>query len=519
MTHPTDMQAEQTPAPTASTPSANDAASNAANAGGAQRSLNKTIFRNSLVVTVGGGLIRLLGFAYTIFTVRHLGDATYGQLAIVYSFVGLFSVFFELGTSQYVERSIAQDRTRLPSLLWTLIVVRVVLAIAGIVVLTGLAVVLRYDQVVVLGIVLFTTTFVFSAVQVAFQTILSSHERYDLWTAVLIIGQLLTMGFGTFVLLQGGGIITLIAVGPVAMLLQIVFTLYIMRGLKLGPIPFRFDPGEIPAFLRACLPFGLTSLALTITMNVDTFILGLLQPSQVVGWYSAAYRLVPTIVSLLGGFLTVITPSLARLYISDREAVHTWTRGSLKWLAMFGLPAAVGISLLSSKIIPLFYGGDFTPAAPVLALIAWDIPLRLLNAFAGNVTAAVGLERPAWRIYMTGALLGIVLYIPAIIYFGIMGAAAVTVLTDGINSVLLMRLLNKHMQANKLIPVLLRTVLVATAMGVVVWFVTPLVPLPVTVVVGALVYAVLARVLGLIDDETVARARNIIGRRLLRRTA
>ena len=506
MTPITEPQAEP-PAP-APAPAANDAP---------QRSLTKTIFRNSMVVTGGGGIVRLLGFAYTIFVVRHLGDDAYGHLAIISSFVGLFSVFFELGTSQYVERSVAQDRSRLPQLLWTLIVVRFTLAIAGIILLTGLATLFHYEQVVVLGILLFTLTFIFSSVQVAFQTILSSHERYDLWTAVLIIGQLATMALGTFVLLQGGGVLALVAVGPIAMVLQIACTIAATRSLKLGALPFRFDVREVLPFLRACLPFGLTSLALTITMNVDTFILGLLQPSNVVGWYSAAYRLVPTIVSLLGGFLTVITPSLARLYISDPEAVRTWTRGSLKWLAMFGLPAAVGISLLAAKIIGLFYGADFGPAAPVLALIAWDIPLRLFNAFAGNVTAAVGLERPAWRIYMTGAVLGIVLYIPAILFFGIMGAAAITVLTDGINSVLLMRLLSRHMQADQLLPILLRIFLTAIAMGVVVFLVNPHLPLPVTVLAGVLVYGTAARILGLIDDATLNRGRNWLGRRLGRR--
>ena len=100
---------------------------------GVQRSLAKTILRNSLVVTGGGGVVRLLGFAYTIFVVRQLGDAAYGQLAIVYSFVSLFSVFFELGISQYVERSVARDRSSLPHLLWTMVFVRLILACAGIV--------------------------------------------------------------------------------------------------------------------------------------------------------------------------------------------------------------------------------------------------------------------------------------------------------------------------------------------------------------------------------------------------
>jgi O-antigen/teichoic acid export membrane protein len=486
---------------------------------GGERSLVKTILRNSLVVSTGGGFVRLLTFAYSILVVRRLGEQAYGQYATVFSFVGLFAVFFELGTAQYVERAVAQDRSRLPRLLWLLIVVRFALALAGIALLTALSAALGYDSVIVLGVFVFTTTFIFASVQVGFQTIFASHERYDIWTTVNVIGQISTLILGTLVLAQGGGFILLLAVGPIGMLMQIGYMVRTTRQLKLGPIPPRLDPREVPSFLRACLPFGLTSLALTITMNVDTFLLSLMQTSEVVGWYSAAYRLVPTIVSLLGGFLIVITPSLARVYVSDPEAVRSWTRGTLKWLAMFALPAAMGISLLAPQIILLLYGAAFAPSSPVLALIAWDVPLRLFNAFAGNVTAAVGLERPAWRIFMTGAVLGIVLYPPAILAFGMMGAAVVTVLTDGINSFLLMRLLSKHMQAHQALPLLLRAAIAAIVMGIAVWALSQSSPLPVTILAGVGIYGILAGAMGLIDRATVARMANFLRQRLHRRSA
>jgi|GEM_PF-889020 len=478
----------------------------------AQRSLGQTILRNTLFVSSGGGLVRLLSFAYTIFYVRMLGEHVFGQYATVLAFTGLFSIFFELGMTQYVERSLAQDRARLPELLWMLVIVRLALALAGILLLPVMAFALGYEQLIVLCVLVQSLSFIFAALLAPLMAILTSHERYDLWTACQVVGQLGTIGLGASVLWLGGGLVLLMLSGLVVMLLQIVYCLLAIRRSRIGSLRFHFEPSHVPAFLRASLPFALTALALTISFNIDTFLLSLLQPSNVVGWYSAAYRLVPTMVSILGGFLVVITPSLARTYLSDRETVHRWTRTSIKWLAMFGLPVAVGTSLLAAQIIGLLYGPSFAPAAAVLALISLDIPLRLFNAFAGNVTAAVGLEHSAWRTFMSGALLGVLLYPPAILLFGMLGAAAVTVLTDGLNAALFYRLLGKQLHANEVGTTLLKVGAATLLMGLSVWALRPLVLLPVVVIAGMLTYLVAALALGLIDQQLLSRMAGLLAK-------
>ena len=475
----------------------------------ATRSLGQTILRNSIFVSSGGGLIRLLGFAFTIYCVRTLGESAYGQYVTALAFTALLGTFFELGTTQYVERTLAQDRTRLPELLGRLISVRLLLALASVVLIPALAVALGYERIIVWCILLQTTTFVLAAVLSPLSVVLTSRERYDLSTAVLIVGQLGSILLGTLVLWLGGGLLWLVTTGLVVMPLQIGAALYLIRSSGIGPLAFKATLSGVQPLVRASLPFALTSLALTISFNVDTFLLSMLQPSNVVGWYGAAYRLVPTIVSLLGGFLTVITPSLARAYMNDREAVRRWTRTTIKWLAMFGLPAAAGVSLLAPSMIALLYGDSFAPSATVLAIIAWDIPLRLFNAFAGNVTAAVGLEKQAWRIFMTGSLLGVLLYVPAIMGFGIIGAAVVTVATDGINSVLFFRLLGKHLQASQ-IGVLLRASAAMVVMGAAVWLAAQAAGIYVAVGVGFVTYLVLALLMGLVTRETLHRIAGIL---------
>jgi O-antigen/teichoic acid export membrane protein len=134
----------------------------------------------------------------------------------------------------------------------------------------------------------------------------------------------------------------------------------------------------------------------------------------------------------------------------------------------------------------------------VLALICWDVPLLLFCAFSGNVTAAVGLEKPAARIYLLSAALNLVLNLLFIPAFGKTAAAGVTVLTDAITATQFSLLLAGHMQLGQIRGYLARVVLAAALMGGAVWLALSF-PLAVPILIGMLCYGALALAMRLVD--------------------
>jgi O-antigen/teichoic acid export membrane protein len=260
--------------------------------------------------------------------------------------------------------------------------------------------------------------------------------------------------------------------------------------------------------VRAGLPFGLTSLALTFSFNADSVMLGLFHGAGAVGIYNAAYRLVFNLSSLAGGFLTSMTPSLAREHVVNAERVSAWVRSGLQLLCTFALPVAVGGSLLAGRIVATLYGPEFAASGMVLAIVIWTVPFHLFNAFSGNVTAAVGLERPAARIFLTSAALNVALNLVLIPRYGVNGAAAVTVASDGLASLRLYRLLHSELQLDDLLGRIGRIVVAATVMGVVVYLASAL-PLGVLIPLGMLVYGILAFVLRIIDPVVLALPRRM----------
>src|SRR3972149_4069479 len=128
------------------------------------QTLGRTIARNAAFVTVGGILLKVVNFAFGIYVVRRLGDDRFGQYSIVLAFVGLFQIFAELGISQFVMREISRGRDKASSLFWNLVAVRLVLAALGIAGITIGAAGIGYSDALVLGVFLYTWTFVLSAI-------------------------------------------------------------------------------------------------------------------------------------------------------------------------------------------------------------------------------------------------------------------------------------------------------------------------------------------------------------------
>nr|MCU0494346.1 oligosaccharide flippase family protein [Chloroflexaceae bacterium] len=257
-----------------------------------QRNLGRILLRNTLAVISGDVAIRLLNVLFTIVTVRLLGDVGLGQYAMTIAFVGLFGVFFELGLTQYFERTIAQNPASTQSLFWNLVALRLMLAVGGVVVISGLAVLWGHEPSVVTAIILFSLTFLLSAFLSPLTTLFTANERFDISTGMQVVNQLITIVLGTVLLWLGFGFLALIYTGFVAMPIQILISIWAIRRYQLGPLPFQIAPASWGTFIKASIPFGITSLALTFNFNADTVILSFFRGAEEVGWYNAAYRMV-----------------------------------------------------------------------------------------------------------------------------------------------------------------------------------------------------------------------------------
>ncbi len=474
-------------------------------------SLKRTIFKNTVFITAGSLLLKAVNFLFGVFVVRRLGDARFGQYATVLAFVGLFQILAELGVSQYVMREIARDRSRASSLFWNLVSVRVLLALAGIGVITWAAQAAGYAPRLVTGVFLYTCTFLLAAFSAPLEAILTAHERFDYVTAMALAAQVTFVALGAAFLWHGLGYLWLIVASLLSQLPQIGIGVWAVR--RHGLLTFRpqVQVRAWPQMIRSGLPFGIISLMLQIAASIDTVMLSRLRTDAEVGWYNVAYGLIFSLMFLVRGFKTAIVPSLTRAFVEEPREVERWYYRSVRYIVLIALPLAAGGMVTAFPLIRLLYGQQFDPAALGLQILIWDLPFLMFASLCGNMTTVIGEERAAARIYTINTVANVVLNALAIPLYGLIGAAFVTVITDLISALQFHFLLRRKLHLPTMSGFLLRVGLASAGMAAgVAWLGNA--PLVLLLAAGAGLYLALTLLLRIPDESEKALARKLAAR-------
>jgi O-antigen/teichoic acid export membrane protein len=464
------------------------------------RTLGSIIAKNTVFVTLGNLALKGLNFIFAVYVIRSLGDARFGQYATVLAFVGLFQIFAELGVSQYVRREIARDRTKTQSFVWNLLVIRLLLAFFGVAAITGGAYLIGYPQELVLGIFIYTVGFILSAVDMPLDTVLWANERMDYLTAMNVLSQITFIIFGALFLFSGLSFVWLIIASLISILPRIAIAVWAVSRHGYLKWKLEINPRLWPILIRAGIPFGLISLALTIDYSVDTLMLEHFVEYDEVGWYNVSYSLTRSLLFFFSGFSMAMVPSLSRTYVEDRVSVERWYYRSVKFIIMSSIPIAVGGMLVAFPLIRFLYTEQFDPSAVALRIIIWDLPFLMFASFCGNMTTVVAEEKSAARVYGLSAVANVILNLILIPRFGFLGAAATTVATDIVISIQFYFLLKRKLKLPDIKPALLRVTAASAVMGVGVWFAGGY-HLFVQIAVGAVLYILLVFAFRMLDDD------------------
>jgi O-antigen/teichoic acid export membrane protein len=462
--------------------------------------LGRTIAKNAAFVTLGRLALKAVNFLFSVYVIRHLGDNRYGQYSIILAFVAIFQILAELGISQYVMREIARDRSKAQDYFWNLVTVRLGLAGVGILIINGAARLVGYSPELLLGIFIYTLTFLLAAFEAPMESLLTANERLDIVAVLGIIGQVAFVILGGIFMLSGFSFIWLIVASLLSFIPQILLAIRSVQKNRLLSHPIHIQPRLWPRMIRSGIPFGIIQLTLTVSFGIDTVILSRYRPENVVGWYNVAYNLVFSLLFFFTGFSTAIVPSLARTYAGDAAAVERWYYRSIKYIFLIGIPVATGGMLVAYPLIRFLYTQQFLPAAAALQIIIWDIPVLMFASFCGNMTTVVGEEHNAAKIYTAAAAFNVLANLIVIPRFGYIGAAATTVLTDLLSSILFYLLLHRKLHLPDVSGMFLRVIAASALMGGSVYLARGQ-NIFVVVALGALIYALLVFGFRMIDQS------------------
>lgn len=272
------------------------------------------------------------------------------------------------------------------------------------------------------------------------------------------------------------------------------------------------DAGLKRRLLRYSVPLTATRSANVLDKRIDILLVGYFLSPLAVGFYTLAKQIADFVMTPAGVLGFTLSPTFGEQKAAgDRESARRLYQSTLEHVLLLYVPAAAGIALTAEPAVTLIFGADYAGAIPVLQVMSGFVVLQSITFVTSDALDYLGRARERAIVKGATAAANFGLNLVMIPLFGVVGAAAATVATHSVYSVV--NLYVMHLELSLSVGSLLRSfgkVLgVAAAMSVSVASIAPhvstLVELLLVILFGASVWALVAVASGLLDVDRLSR--------------
>jgi O-antigen/teichoic acid export membrane protein len=187
------------------------------------------------------------------------------------------------------------------------------------------------------------------------------------------------------------------------------------------------------------------------------------------GWYNAAYQIVLALEPAASVFMAALIPVISRLFVSSDQMLQFTYSKSIEYLAILGIPTAVGCTVLAGRIIPLLYGAGFDNSIIAFQILIWIFLLACINRPMLYTLGATNRQGTMAIIVIMATLLNIGLNYFAISLWGYVGAAVTALVTAGLITVGSWYAAAKYVHRIRILRNVFRPVIASLVMGCVLY--------------------------------------------------
>ena len=422
------------------------------------------IAKNSLVLLASNIISKILGFFYVMYIARYLGAEGFGILSFALAFTGIFSVFSDLGLGSLTIREVARDKSLAGKYFGNITVIKIILVIITFGLITITINLLGYPKQTVKVVYFLALSVILSSFSNIFNSIFQAYEKMEYQSLGQILSSALMLSGALFAISHGLDVIGFASIYFLvsAVALGYSFAVYTWKfSLPKLEIDWNFWKPTI----KEALPFFLSAVVDIIAFKIDIIMLSMMKGDMVVGWYSAAYRLIEALMFIPATFAGAIYPVLSNFYVSSQESLKLIYKKSFKYLFIVGLPIAVGTTILAHKIILFIYKSSFTHSIIALQILIWTIPIIFLSYMFGTMLASVNKQFLALKINFLCMILNITINLILIPRYSYVGASIATVITTLLSFILFFRFLSKFIYKIQIHKYILKPIMASTIMG------------------------------------------------------
>lgn len=199
---------------------------------------------------------------------------------------------------------------------------------------------------------------------------------------------------------------------------------------KLGGGALRFSKSVARRMLSQSRFYIVSSMMVTVFAQTDKIMLKLMIGDAATGYYSAAVACAGLASFVYGAILDSGRPAIFEAKKTNKEKFQKSVSALYCVIIYLSLAQCVVMTLLARPIVSILYGAEYMPAVDALRVIVWYTTFSYMGAVRNIWILAENRQKYLWIINLSGALMNVVLNVVLIPVWGIIGAAAASLVTQ-----------------------------------------------------------------------------------------
>jgi O-antigen/teichoic acid export membrane protein len=264
--------------------------------------------------------------------------------------------------------------------------------------------------------------------------------------------------------------------------------------------------------IKQALPFGLSTIFITVFYWISSVMLSSMKGDAVVGWYNAAYRLVLVLLFIPTAWSNAIFPVMSKFYVTSRDSLRFSFERSFKYLTTLAIPIGVGTTLLAQRFILLIFGAEYNNSIIALQILVWSSVFIFMSNSFGNLFNSLNRQIIVTKVVGICSAANVVLNLILIPRYGLIGASIVTLFTEFLSlalSLIWSRKIGYSIFNRNSAGIVAKVLISSAAMGVFIVYFHNL-KLQALVPLAALLYFVILYIIRGIDKEDMNLIRGVV---------
>lgn len=397
--------------------------------------VGRRITRYGTILAASGILCKLMLLVYTVLAIDILGREGFGRIEYFIEMAIVFSVLSDFGLEQTVTREIARARDRLHDHLYPLLVYRLVVSVLG-----GVCMVVLLKALARPGhswaLILCALTYFFAiANMMLIRAVARSFEWLSFEGLANVLDKIIHIGLAIFFLLTWPRlpVILLCYTAGALVSVAIYFTLILRR---CGYRRTSYTVQNWIDWQKLALPIGLSAACILLLHREDTLMVNWIRGDGETGLYRAPYRFLEGLFLFPQVLAISAYPVFSKMY-HDRQPFADTAANLLRGLSIVCLPITVGGTYIASDMMGTLAPELGEAGGEIFRILVWSLPFIYANFLLGTILNATDRQSRNFRASAWGLISNAVLNVPAIYWYGAIGASWITIASQGLYCVMM----------------------------------------------------------------------------------